>query len=76
MQDFIERLMQILSNQGEPDEMQEAIRNRNEALLDNAFPDGAEAYGKMRKQQAEADPELEQRLFGNPYRNAFNALFR
>lgn len=53
----------------------EERRRRNMELMDNAYPGGAAGYqGDQERNRAE-NPELEQRLFGNPYVNLFNRLF-
>lgn len=53
------------------EEMRQHKRERNTEMIDNAYPGGVPGY---MKDQEEADPEEQQKLFGNPYVNALRAL--
>lgn len=75
MRDFIERIMQAQQRAQENDRGRlEAERQRNMDLVDNAMPGGVPAYTQMREEQMAEDPEMEQKLFGNPYTNLIKKL--
>lgn len=58
------------------DPMMDTERARNEQLVNSWHPGGTAGYQADRQAQRAANPELDQQLFGNPYVNLFNRLFK